>query len=112
MKVVFSSLFKRDLLEAGTRYGAISPRLGEDFHDRVKEAVRTVVARQGGDHVGPHGFRCRKCRPFPYLVYYEIEGETLYVLGLVQERRHPDYLRGELPENRNEGESYSLARGE
>lgn len=74
----------------------ISPNLGEDFHARVKEAVRTVLVRGGGDHVGPHGFRCRKCRPFPYLVYYELEGEDLFVLGLVQERKHPDYLKTEL----------------
>lgn len=93
MKVVFSSVFKRDLLEAETRYGMISPKLGDDFHERTKEAVRTIVARIGGDHVGPHGFRCRKCRPFPYLIYYEITDDGLYVLGLVQERKHPDYLK-------------------
>ena len=68
MTVVFSSVFKRDLLEAETRYTAISPKLGDEFHERVKEAVRTVIARHGGDHLGQHGFRFRKCRPFPYLV--------------------------------------------
>ncbi len=93
MKVVFSSVFKRDLLEAETRYASISPKLGDDFHERAKEAVRTIMARNGGDHVGPHGFRCRKCRPFPYLIYYEIIGDVMYVLGIVQERKHPDYLK-------------------
>ena len=92
MRVVFSSVFKRDLLEAESRYAAISLKLGDDFHERAQEAVRTILARNGGDHVGPHGFRCRKCRPFPYLVYYEITGDVVYVLGLVQERRHPDHL--------------------
>jgi len=96
MNVRFSSAFKRDLLDAEARYTEISSKLGEDFHERVKEAVRAVTARGGGDHVGPHGFRCRKCRPFPYLVYYELEGDKLYFLGLVQERRHPDHLRTEL----------------
>lgn len=96
MKVVFSSVFRRDLLEAEERYSEISSKLGDDFHERVKEAVQTIMSWQGGDHVGPHGFRCRKCRPFPHYVCYEIEGETLYVLGLVHERRHPDYLQKEL----------------
>lgn len=96
MIVRFSSVFKRDLLEAETRYTSISARLGDDFHARVKEAVRTIMNRRGGDHLGPHGYRCRKCRPFPYLVYYEIEGDRLYILGLVQERKHPDYLKKEL----------------
>jgi hypothetical protein len=100
VKVIFSSLFKRDLLEAETRYLEKSPRLGEDFHERVKEAVRVIIKWKGGDHVGPHGFPCRRCRPFPYLVYYEIKGEVLYVLGVVHERRHPNYLREGLQEKK------------
>lgn len=96
MKAVFSTLFKKDLLEAETRYAEISPRLGEEFHERTKEAVRAVLRWKGGDHVGPHGYPCRRCRPFPYLVYYRIEGNVLYVLGLVHERRHPDYLKEQL----------------
>lgn len=93
MKVVFSTLFKRDLLEAETRYAEISPRLGADLHDRVCQAVRVVIRWKGGDHVGPHGFPCRRCRPFPYLLYYQIEAGTLFVLALVHERRHPDFVR-------------------
>lgn len=68
MRVVFSSLFKKDLLDAETRYADISPRLADEFHTRVKEAVRAIIRWQGGDHVGPHGYPCRKCRPFPYIL--------------------------------------------
>lgn len=98
MKLIFSSFFKQGLLEEETRYASISPRLGDDFHARVEDAVRVVIKWKGGNHVGPHGFPCRRCRPFPYLLYYQIENETLYVLGLVHERRHPDYLRENLGE--------------
>ena len=98
MKVIFSSLFKRDLDQEVARYEEISPRLGREFHNRVEEATRTVVRWKGGDHVGPHGFPCRRCRPFPFLVYYVIEEETLYFLGLVHERRHPDFLKRKLTE--------------
>ncbi len=100
MKVVFSSLFKSDLLAAETHYGEISPRLGEEFHERVKATIRTIIRWQGGDHVGPHGFPCRRCRPFRHLVYYTIEGDTLHILGLVHAKRHPDHLR-----QRREGET-------
>lgn len=96
MKVVFSTLFREELRTVTDYYAAISPRLGEDFNARVKAAVRTTLLWQGGDHVGPHGFPCRQCRPFPYLLYYEIEGDVLYILGLVHERRHPDYLKRQL----------------
>ena len=98
MKVVFSSFFKQEILHAETRYAEASERLGEDFHQRVKAAIRVVIKWKGGDHVGPHGFPCRKCKPFPYLLYYQIEGDTLYILGLVHERRHPDFLQRGLEE--------------
>lgn len=96
MRVAFSTFFKQELLQAETHYASVSQRLGDDFHERVKEAVRAIATWQGGDHVGPHGFPCRKCRPFPHLVYYQIEGDTLFVLGLVHERRHPDFLHKNL----------------
>lgn len=99
MRVVFSSVFRQDLADATAKYRDISLRLEEDLNDRVKSAVRTVIRWRGGDHVGPHGFRCRRCRPFPYMLYYEIEADTLYVLGLVHERRHPEHLRERLKEN-------------
>ncbi len=69
MRVVFSSVFRQDLADATAKYRDVSPRLEEDLNDRVKSAVRTVIRWRGGDHVGPHGFRCRRCRPFPYLLY-------------------------------------------
>jgi hypothetical protein len=99
MRIVFSSLFRDELHTQTQRYTEISPRLGEDFSARVKAAVRTVVSWQGGDHVGPHGYPCRRCRPFPFIVYYHIAGDTLHVLGLVHERRHPDFLREQLGKN-------------
>ena len=99
MKVIFSSLFKQDMKTATGRYSEISPRLGLDFTDRVKAAVRTIIRWEGGDHVGPHGYPCRRCQPFPYLLYYQIDAEVLYVLGLVHERRHPDHLKNRLDES-------------
>ncbi len=99
MKIVFSSLFQQELQKEIGRYAEILPRLGEDLEARVKSAVRTVLRWLGGDHVRPHGFPCRRCRPFPYLLYYKIEGDTLYVLGLVHERRHPDFLKEQLRRN-------------
>lgn len=93
MRVVFSAAVATDLADAERYYAAISPKLGSDFRVEAATAVRTIVARGGGDHVGPHGFPARRCERFPYVVYYEIEGEVVRILGIVHERRHPDYLR-------------------
>jgi hypothetical protein len=93
VKLRFSSNFKDDLLVADTYYFSISSRLGAEFHERVKETVRTVVRFGGGDHIGPHGYRSRKAEPFPYIVYYEVNGLNLNVVALVHERRHPNFLK-------------------
>ena len=98
MRIVLGTGVKTDLAEAERYYGAISPNLGADFRAQAAEAVRTIATRGGGDHVGPHGFRCRRCVRFPYLIYYEIEGDVLRILGIVHERKHPDYLKLRLDE--------------
>lgn len=68
MKIDFSSLFRQYLKSASQHYEDISPRLCEDFEARVKTAIRTISSWNEGDHVGPHGFPCRRCRPFPHLL--------------------------------------------
>ncbi len=93
MNLRFSSALKDDLLIADTYYFSISNRLGAEFHERVKETIRTVARFGGGDHIGPHGYRARKTEPFPYIVYYEIDDLNLTILALVHERRHPDFLK-------------------
>ena len=99
MNAVFSLGFKADLVREEARYAEISERLSGDFHERVAGLVREVINWKGGDHIGPHGFPCRRAKPFPFYVYYKIEADTLYFLGLVHERRHPDFLKGQLSDD-------------
>ena len=82
MSVVFSKRFKADLLEEQGRYGEISERLASAFRERVAGQTREVIKWKGIDHVGPHGFPCRRTRPFPFYIYYAVEEETIYFLGL------------------------------
>lgn len=93
MKAIFSSRFRDDLVREGDRYREISERLGGDFHERVAGQAREIIRWRGGDHAGPHGFPCRRTKPFPFFIYYEVKGDTIYFLGLVHERRHPDFLK-------------------
>lgn len=97
MKIVFSRQFRVDLLKEELNYREISERLASAFRERVAGQTREVIRWKGGDHLGPHGFPCRRTKPFPFYIYYQIEGDTLYFLGLVHERRHPDFLKGRAP---------------
>lgn len=93
MKAIFSRLFREDLVREEARYREISERLAGAFHERIAGQTREIIRWSGGDHVGPHGFPCRRAKPFPFYIYYEVKGETIYFLGLVHERRHPDFLK-------------------
>lgn len=93
MKARFSRQFKADLLEAELKYRAVSERLASAFRERIAGQVREVIRWKGGDHVGPHGFPCRRAKPFPFYIYYHVTRSTIYFLGLVHERRHPDFLQ-------------------
>jgi len=93
VNAVFSSRFKADLDAEAERYRLISERLASAFKERVAGQAREIIKWKGGDHVGPHGFPCRRIRPFPFYIYYSIVGDILYFLALVHERRHPDFLK-------------------
>jgi hypothetical protein len=93
VKAVFSTQVKNDLAAGEKNYEAVSERLASASRERVSGQVREIVKWKGGDHVGPHGFPCRRTRPFPYYIYYSVDQETIYFLGLVHERRHPDFLK-------------------
>jgi hypothetical protein len=93
VKAVFGTRFKTDLLEAEARYAEISPRLAGSLRERIAGQVREIIRWGGGDHVGPHGFPCRRTKPFPYYIYYKIEGDSVCFLSIVHERRHPEHLK-------------------
>ena len=73
MNAVFSILFKADLDAETERYRAISERLASALKERVAGQVRKVIKWQGGDHVAPHGFPCRRATPFPFYICYSLK---------------------------------------
>jgi len=93
VKAVFSTRFKADLDNETERYRSISDRLASAFMERVAGLAREIIKWNGGDHVGPHGFPCRRTTPFPFYICYAVESDTIYFVGLVHQRRHPDFLK-------------------
>src|SRR6266542_804755 len=71
VKPVFSRQFHADLLREEAKYREISDRLASVFRERVAGQTREIICWQGGDHIGPHGFPCRRTKPFPFFIYYQ-----------------------------------------
>ena len=105
MKAIFSRLFRDDLIREEARYRDISERLAGEFHERIAGQTREIIRWCGGDHVGPHGFPCRRTKPFPFYIYYEVKADTIYFLGLIHERRHPDFLLQLMAQHKQKQES-------
>ncbi len=63
--------FKASFEAALRHYEAIGRPLADRFKAEVKMGVKTVLSGIVDHAPGPDGFRCYRCRKFPYFVYYE-----------------------------------------
>ncbi len=49
-----------------------------------------------GVHSRHFGFHRMLSKRFPFAIYYEVEGDTAYVYGILDMRREPLWIRSEL----------------
>lgn len=96
MTAIYHPEFKASFDEAVRHYAAIGTPLADRFKTEVKSSVKKVLTGMVKHAPGPHGFRCYRCKKFPYLVYYEWTGETVQFLGVIYAGRAPELLRESL----------------
>ena len=96
MNAVYHPAFKVTFDEARAWYQNISPNLGERFSAEIRHGVSRLLEGTVLGAVGPHGFRCHRCKKFPYLIYYEVAGDQAIFLAVIYTGRDPDFLRTQL----------------
>jgi hypothetical protein len=96
VNAVYHPAFKASYDEAFAWYRKISPNLGDRFSAEVRHGVSRLLDGKALGAVGPHGFRCHRCKKFPYLIYYEVTGDTALFLAVIYVGRDPDFLRTQL----------------
>lgn len=90
---VFHPRIEGDVREAVAYYEACSSGLGQRFKRTFYVTVEDLLvfpekyAAKFGD------VRTRLIRPFPYLIFYAVEGERIFVLTVQYAGRRPSYLR-------------------
>ena len=94
MEVTFHPLVKRDLIEALNYYKEISTGLADEFGDEVRFVLGQAIVSPLRFHLVAQGFRRANLRRFPYHILYEFRAETLRVMHLRHNKRHPDYGKG------------------
>lgn len=93
MKPVYHPEFKASFDAACRHYLEIGLPLAERFRAEIRNGVQSVLTGMVNYAPGPHGFRCYRCKKFPYLVYYErAEAEVLF-LAVIYVGRASDALR-------------------
>lgn len=91
MEIIYHPLVKRDFMEALKYYEGISTRLADEFHTEVRSMIAQAATNPLRFHLVDHGFRRANVRRFPYHVLYEVHAESLCVMHVRHNKRHPDY---------------------
>lgn len=91
MEVTYHPLVKTDVAEALRYYRRISPRLADELRDELRDIIRRAAAHPSHFHPTDRGFRRANLPRFPYHVLYEVHAETLRVMIVRHNKRHPQF---------------------
>jgi hypothetical protein len=94
--------FKASFDAAYRHYQEIGLPLAERFKTEIKAGVRVVISGVVNHAPGPHGFRCYRCKKFPYLIYYERMEQAVTFLAVLYAGRAPGMLKETLERYRDE----------
>ncbi|MCF8247514.1 MAG: type II toxin-antitoxin system RelE/ParE family toxin [Saprospiraceae bacterium] len=84
---------EEELWEAVDWYDAQKEKLGRDFAKELQEVVKLL---KDNPQQFPKAFKDKRkavLRHFPYVVIYEIQGDTVYVLAIFHTSRNPKIWR-------------------
>lgn len=101
MRAVYHPEFRASFDAAIRHYKEIGLPLGDRFKAEVKAGVKVVLSGLVDHAPGPHGFRCYRCKKFPYLVYYERADASVLFLAVLYAGRAPGLLSETLAQYRD-----------
>jgi hypothetical protein len=83
-------------IESGRRfYDAREPGVGDYFVESIFSDLASL-ALYSGVHSVHRSFHRMLSKRFPFGIYYEAEGQTVYVYAVLDMRRDPLWIRREL----------------
>ncbi len=98
MSIRFVAEAEQDLDEAVSFYDTRRKGLGTDFASEVAAGLELILERPKAWHpIGPRTRRFR-LRRFPYNLIYHILPDSILILAVAHQRRHPGYWRHRTPE--------------
>lgn len=91
MRLSYHPLVQRDVNRILRRYDPISPRLGDEFWAELNRILHIVGTRPERFHFGIGELRRANLSRFPYHVLYRVKENSLRILVVRHNRRHPQH---------------------
>ncbi|MES9902772.1 MAG: type II toxin-antitoxin system RelE/ParE family toxin [Sedimenticola sp.] len=83
-------------LEDGKSFYEIQERgVGEYFWDSLISDIESLII-YAEVHIKEYGYYRMPSKRFPYSIYYYINGNAVYVVAMLPERRNPIWIRSKL----------------
>lgn len=93
MKTLFRDAVELEIVEVAVWYDNKVEGLGTSFRAAVKAAIEQIRSRPSLFQEVHEDIRRAGVRRFPYGVYYVVSNDTIHVLGVVHDARHPSIWR-------------------
>lgn len=94
--LIFAAEAEQDIDEAYAWYENQRTGLGEEFLDRVDACLHTICRSPEVHAIVRLNYRRALVRRFPYAVFYEHDGHSLTVFGVLHTSRNPEKWRRRL----------------
>jgi plasmid stabilization system protein ParE len=91
LEIIFHPLVKRDVIGALKYYNEISGALANEWQEEVRLTITQLSANPLRFHLVEQGFRRANLQRFPYHVLYEIRAQSVWIMHIRHNKRHPDY---------------------
>lgn len=93
MTHLFHPEAQSELREALRYYRDIDRELGADLKLRINQMISEIKARPQTFRLREGNYRRANLERFPFFIPYIVENESLVILAIAHNSRHPDYWK-------------------
>lgn len=101
MRVELAIEAREDILAGAAFYGRRSLTAAEHFVACVFDDL-AALEQHAGVHERTYGWYRKKCRRFPFAIYYDVEPDIVFVAAVLDCRQRPASIRRRLHQQRDD----------
>lgn len=91
MRIVRHPELAADIRDIAAYYAEVSPRVIHSFWAELDLVLVSIQRNPRSNHFDSCGLRRANLSKFPYHLLYKVDNDSVYLLVLRHDRRHPRY---------------------